>query len=700
VIYTDLGMMGGVTSFCEDCQGRRFQAPVLEYRLGGLNIAEVLDLPVSKARAFFGEGPGRAPAALALQVRKVDAGLGYLGLGQPLPTLSGGERQRLKLATHMGSAGGIYVLDEPTIGLHLADLQQLLGLLDRLVDSGKSLLVVEHHLSVMAHADWIIDLGPGAGHDGGGSSSRVRLRNWWRNAPRSPGSTSRRSSERAAEAGRSTPPDRAGKSRAPRSTEAMADTATPRKPAARKTAASGASRKSEAKSSSSGESAAAAPAGRAPAPVREPVEATRLVGLSLGADICWPGCYEEIVSRLNLRAVIGDEAIRFATERITVEPFDLKQPCRYTVVLDRLTHWFHTSREWIKKACLMDGLYVLNNPWSLQSMEKHSTYCAMMALGLPVPETWMVPPKEHGEENPDIHPTLARYARLFDLGEVGDKLGYPMFMKPYDGGAWVGVSRIDDDRALRNAYEKSGRRVMHLQRAVDPFDLFVRTIGIGPQVEVVRYDPGAPLHDRYKVDFFFVDGDEWSLLNDQMITINSFFGWEFNSCESLRKAGVFHPIDFANACPDFQVTSLHYHFPNLVKDMVRWSLFCAATRRKMRLNMDWEPYFEVAKRDLPYREKLREYAKIGHQRFETDRFRDFCDKHLSHLDEVAWEFFGTERAKELVRAKVAALYPAHEIEQFASHFFGLIQFWRKTEADRLARRGLSLGKPAAAEASP
>jgi excinuclease UvrABC ATPase subunit len=181
VIYTDLGMMAGVTTVCEECQGRRFQASVLNYKLGGRNIAEVLDLSVADAVGFFGPGHPAAravapntleakahtPAAHAILQRMFDVGLGYLRLGQPLTTLSGGERQRLKLATQMGDEGGVYVLDEPTSGLHLADLEQLLGLLDRLVDSGKSVIVIEHHLSVMAHADWIIDLGPGAGHDGG-----------------------------------------------------------------------------------------------------------------------------------------------------------------------------------------------------------------------------------------------------------------------------------------------------------------------------------------------------------------------------------------------------------------------------------------------------------------------------------------------------------------------------------------------------
>ncbi|GAA4566608.1 excinuclease ABC subunit UvrA [Micromonospora coerulea] len=167
VIYTDLAMMAGVATTCEECEGKRFQAAVLEYTFGGKDISEVLAMSVTEAEEFFGDGDAKTPAAHKILTRLADVGLGYLSLGQPLTTLSGGERQRLKLATHLGEKGGIYVLDEPTTGLHLADVEQLLGLLDRLVDAGKSVIVIEHHQAVMAHADWIIDLGPGAGHDGG-----------------------------------------------------------------------------------------------------------------------------------------------------------------------------------------------------------------------------------------------------------------------------------------------------------------------------------------------------------------------------------------------------------------------------------------------------------------------------------------------------------------------------------------------------
>ncbi|MDQ3809758.1 MAG: ATP-binding cassette domain-containing protein, partial [Chloroflexota bacterium] len=167
VIYTELGFMDTVATPCEDCGGKRFQAEVLTYLLGGKNISEVLAMSVSEANEFFESGPAKTPAAHAILSRLADVGLGYLSIGQPLTTLSGGERQRLRLATHMAEKGGTYVLDEPTSGLHLADVDQLLQLLDRLVDAGKSVIVIEHHLAVMAHADWIIDMGPGAGHDGG-----------------------------------------------------------------------------------------------------------------------------------------------------------------------------------------------------------------------------------------------------------------------------------------------------------------------------------------------------------------------------------------------------------------------------------------------------------------------------------------------------------------------------------------------------
>lgn len=407
-------------------------------------------------------------------------------------------------------------------------------------------------------------------------------------------------------------------------------------------------------------------------------ERTVNIGLSLGADICWPICYESLLDRLNLDLDLDGDRVRVACERVTIEPFSLKKPVKYDVVIDRLTHWYSTSREWIKKAILLDDLYVYNNPWSLQSNEKHTSYAAMMALGLPVPDTWMLPPKAY-DLTDDLDATLKQYARLFSLEDIGDEIGYPFFMKPYHGGGWKGVSKIDNAQDLHKAYDASGTEIMNLQAAILPHDWFVRTVGLGPQIRRVNYDPSAPLHDRYGLDIDFLPEEDQSILEDMVLTINAFFGWDFNSCEALRRDGVWHPIDFANACPDSQITSLHYHFPWLIKANLRWSIFCAATNRKMRRNMDWAPFYAVAEQDMPYRERLRAYAKIAHERFETEKFQDFCHRHLGHLDELAYDFFGSDQMRDAIRKKVTALFPDHEIDEFTELFWSRVQLWRQQE---------------------
>jgi len=321
---------------------------------------------------------------------------------------------------------------------------------------------------------------------------------------------------------------------------------------------------------------------------------------------------------------------------------------------------------------------VFNNPWSLQSMEKQTTYAAMMRLGFPVPETWMIPPKRY-QESSDLQPTLTRYAKLFDLGAIGDQIGYPLYMKPYDGGAWVGVTGIHNRQELLNAYESSGTRVMNLQKGVEPHDAFVRCIGLGPQFRFVNYDPGAPLHDRYRMDYDFLPPEQAQQLVDMTMVINAFFGWDFNSCEALRQEGRWHPIDFANACPDSQVTSLHFHFPWLIKANLRWSIFCAATDRSMKTNLDWGEYFAIADSDRSFGEKLSGYATLARQHFDVEAFEEFCATHLPHLDEVAHEFFATQTVRDAIREKVTALYPEHEIDSFCELFWNRVQESRRVE---------------------
>jgi hypothetical protein len=398
---------------------------------------------------------------------------------------------------------------------------------------------------------------------------------------------------------------------------------------------------------------------------------TRNIGLSLGADICWPLAFEQILADSKLRLKVGRNQVDFACERVGLKPFMLNKGCKYDLVVDRLTHWFTLQREWIKKGVLMDDLYVYNNPWSVQSYEKHSSYCAMTALGMPIPKTAMLPQKDYSEQG-DLQYTLENYARLFDLEPIAEELGYPSFLKPYDGGGWRGVSKIDDAAGLTKAYDESGKDLMHLQSAVDGFEVFVRAVGIGPQVRVMKYDPSQPLHQRYRVDRDFMSKEDEQLVIDTTLTINTFFGWDFNSCEMLSRDGVYYPIDFANPCPDSQVNSIHYHWPWYVLSNLKWAVFNAATNRRMRKTVDFEPYYKIAKKDLSYREKLQAYAKIARTRLSTAEFEEFDDKHLGPLEDAAFAWFRSERCVEAIRLKVANVFPEHEVDEFTGKFNALV----------------------------
>lgn len=414
---------------------------------------------------------------------------------------------------------------------------------------------------------------------------------------------------------------------------------------------------------------------------------TRRIALSLGADLCWPAAFEALLAELDLTIPVDGTDLRFEVERVRIRPFGLEPHRRYDMILDRLTHWYMHTREWVKKSVLLDGTYALNNPWSIQAYEKHTSYCAMLRLGLPIPKTWMVPAKVNDPEDyPDLETMVSRYNALFSLEEVGDAVGYPAFFKPYDGGGWVGVKRVTNHAELHAAYDASGKRIHHLQAAVQGWDVFVRGLGVGPQVGLLPYDPDQPLHERYRVDFHFLDGDEWERAQKTTRVINAFHGWDFNSCEMLRADGVLHPIDFANACPDSQVTSLHFHFPWLVKALLKWTIFCTATGRSPTLNANWTPYLEIADTPgLSDDEKLDRYDALAREHFQSEAFEAFCAEHLSHLDQVAVDYFGTDAFKEVVRLKVASLFPEHEVTQFTDHFFGLVQFWRQTELDRMGQ---------------
>jgi hypothetical protein len=409
-----------------------------------------------------------------------------------------------------------------------------------------------------------------------------------------------------------------------------------------------------------------------------PDRTEHLLGLLLGTEEDWPRAFEELVRRLGPVRHGGREHT-LNTERITIEPFDLRAKPRYDLVIDRLAYWYYVPREWLKKVALMDDVYLLNSPFTFQSMEKHAAYCAMIRLGLKVPETWLVPYK-NPVDNARYAYTAARYNRPFDLDDVADKVGYPLFMKPFDGGAWRGVSRIKDPATLHRAYDESGEMLMHLQASVEGYDVFARSLTIGPDSMVMKFRPDEPMHDRYAVDHGFLSAGAGEEVLTISRLINAFFRWEFNSCESLVIDDSVHPIDYANACPDISITSLHYYFPWAISSLLKWSVYCAVSGRRPRLDLDTANYFEVADSGRTYEEKLTAYRGLADDYFETQRYHEFCATSLSTVDEMVRDWVTSPAFDALLVDTVRATYPASEHDRFVAHFRGLLGLWVKDNA--------------------
>ena len=249
-----------------------------------------------------------------------------------------------------------------------------------------------------------------------------------------------------------------------------------------------------------------------------------LIGLLLGTEEDWPTAFEEIARRVGPVAGPDGSRRRLECERITIEPFGLRDRPRYDLVIDRLAYWYYVPREWLKKVALMDSVYLLNSPFTFQSMEKHAAYCAMIRLGLKVPETVLVPFK-NPVDNARYAYTAAKYNQPFDLDAIAEKIGYPLFMKPYDGGAWRGVSRIGDAAELHAAYDESGEMLMHLQKAVEGYDVFARSLSIGAETMVMRFQPEQPMHLRYAVDHNFLSAAAGAEVVTIGKLVNAFFRW-------------------------------------------------------------------------------------------------------------------------------------------------------------------------------
>ena len=248
-------------------------------------------------------------------------------------------------------------------------------------------------------------------------------------------------------------------------------------------------------------------------------------------------------------------------------------------------------------------------------------------------------------------------------------------MKPFDGGAWVGVSQVRDARELIERYDESGQRLMHLQRAVDSFDVFARSLSIGAETMVMHFEPERPLHDRYEVDHDFLDAATGREVITIGRTVNAFFRWEFNSCETLIKGAEVHPIDYANACPDVSLISLHYYFPWAIKALLRWTVYCCVTGRRMRVAMDPEEWFAVGDSERGYDEKLEAYRRLADDYFEVEAYEEFCDRHLGHVDEAMADYVESPRFDALLVETVTRAFPAAEHEQFVAHYRGLLAAW-------------------------
>ncbi len=408
---------------------------------------------------------------------------------------------------------------------------------------------------------------------------------------------------------------------------------------------------------------------------------TKKIGLLLGDEEDWPSTFELLAKTYAKTFKYRRKSYQIDVERIRIHPFRLTDPTTYDLVVDRLAYWHFNPREWLKKSALMNGVYLLNNPFTFQSMEKHTAYCAMVRLGLNIPETWLIPPKK-GPDTEKYRITAAKYHDLFDLSDIASQIGYPMYMKPFDGGGWRGVSRVDDEASLIEAYDSSEQMLMHLQAGLDNYDVFVRSLGIGPQIISLKYDPSRPMHGRYVIDHNFLDADKGQEARVITKIINAFFRWDFNSCEAILKDGTLWPIDFANACPDIAITSLHYYFPWAIKSLFAWSIFSLVTERSMRITMDIEKYFKIADSDRSYEEKLSAYEALADKHFETEKFEEFCAKQLVDLDEVTWNMMQSAELDQILVQTIQTFFPAHEHEHYIAHFRGLIGHWVESEATK------------------
>ena len=428
-------------------------------------------------------------------------------------------------------------------------------------------------------------------------------------------------------------------------------------------------------------------------------EQKRIIGLMDPNGYSFRVSIEGLLDHLKLNINYKGQNFKIAHRRIMSRPYNVlgaKTTCN--AILNRGAHWNPHHNSFFMM--VMPKTYIVNDMVSFKSIDKNTSYGQMFELGLNIPRTWAIPQEDYSDllDSEKIEPDLIfPEHELFDLKSIGDAVGYPAFLKPQSGGGWVGVEKVEDYSSLYKAYKKSGDKPVNLQQAIN-YKEFVRTVGVGPQMLPMHYNASAKhSHDRYlrnehqAVDHNFLTAQEYDEVCKITKVINAFYNWDHNSCESLinKDDGKVYPIDFANAYPDSNVTSLHFFFPELVKSMVKWLVYNAVTDRvKPVFGRDWDSYYEVLHQaqneNWKYNDKLNAYAELADKHFSTKEFNEFCAEAMPDFEQQALDFFNSERFEKIVAEAVKRYFKiAHEVPEKIMHYQGILNFWVKCEAERL-----------------
>ncbi|MGL5818884.1 MAG: hypothetical protein ACRCYR_15050 [Phycicoccus sp.] len=397
-----------------------------------------------------------------------------------------------------------------------------------------------------------------------------------------------------------------------------------------------------------------------------------LVGL-LGAGEHWPTAFEALTRRLGVLTAPDGSQHTLTAERMVVEPSDLRRRPRHDLVIDRLGSGCHYQREWLKKASLVDDVYLLNSPFTVPSTERHSAHYALRRLGMKVPEAVLVPGRRRADRDDDASGSGERRSTT-DLDTIAESLGYPLFVKQFDQGAPRGVALAPDRAALHQLYDESGELPVQLQSSVPHHDHVVRSLTVGPETLVLMSHPGQPVHEGHESRHEALAEETVREVVAVSQAVNAFFRCEFASCEMLVKDGEVHLVDFADSLPDVAMSSLHYHFPWVMTALLRWAAFCVVTGRSPRLHVDTGPWFGVADdRVLDHASRLAAYQMLADDHLETERYLSFCASTLPHVEEVVSSWVDSEELWAVLASSIQEAYPhrdwtrieAHVVEQLA-----------------------------------